>query len=119
MYYGRRRSPSGAKIFLAVSLMLVVLLGPAIGCNVYKETETTVTFTVDDKERVTGDTSKYLVFTKGEVLEVSDALAYLRFNSSDLYGRLTVGKTYRGRVVGWRVPFLSWYRNILTATEVG
>lgn len=61
---------------------------------------------------------KYLVFAEGEVFEITDSVMFLRWDSSDLYGRMEAGKTYRVRVAGWRVPVLSWYRNILSAEEV-
>lgn len=76
-------------------------------------TMTTVTFEVTSKERVSGDnSSKYLVFTPNEVFENTDTWWTLKFNSSDLYGKLVVGSTCEAKVSGFRVPFLSWYRNI-------
>ena len=57
--------------------------------------------------------SKYLVFTDGEVFENSDNLIFTKFNSSDIQSQLEVGKSYNVRVSGIRVPFLSWYRNIV------
>jgi hypothetical protein len=77
-------------------------------------TDEVVTVTVESKERiVTQDSSKYLVFTNGEVFENTDSLLYWKFNSSDLYGELKEGETYTVRVYGWRIPFLSNYRNII------
>lgn len=77
-------------------------------------TAESITVTIKDKERILdGGTSKYLVFTDSEVFENSDAVAYWKFSSSDLHGSLEVGKTYRVRVYGWRIPFFSMYRNIV------
>lgn len=119
MYSTRHpRRVNTTKLAVLIIVAGMSLAGPFIGCGMLKATRTTHTFTVTDKERVTGDDSKYLVFTNGEVLCVDDTLVFMRFDSSDLYGSLKIGKTYRGDVVGWRVPFLSWYRNILTAREV-
>lgn len=71
-------------------------------------------FTVQEKERVvTSDSSKYLVFTENEVFENVDSLMKFKFNSSDVYGDLKVGESYTYEVCGWRIPFLSWYRNII------
>lgn len=81
--------------------------------------EETVTATVTDKERITKqDNSYYLVFTDNEVFSVEDSWAKWRWDSSDLYGDIEIGKTYTFTVYGWRVPFLSWYRNILVIEEV-
>jgi hypothetical protein len=54
------------------------------------------------------------VFTEeGEVFENSDTFFYQKWNSSDIYGKLTVGNKYKATVYGWRIPFLSNYRNII------
>ena len=76
---------------------------------------------VTDKERViTSDSkgntdSKYLIFTDREVFENTDSLLAFKFNSSDVYGSIKEGQTCTFKVVGFRVPFLSMYRNILEA----
>lgn len=73
-----------------------------------------VTVTVTDKERVVKrDDSYYLVFTETEVFKNEDAFLFFKFNSSDVQGKLRVGETYDVKVNGFRVPFMSAYRNIL------
>ena len=57
--------------------------------------------------------SKYIIFTDGEVFENSDNLIFTKFYSSDIQSQLEVGKSYNVHVSGIRVPFLSWYRNIV------
>ncbi|MFA5376067.1 MAG: hypothetical protein WC455_10010 [Dehalococcoidia bacterium] len=95
-----------------IILAVVAILAIAIGFPLM--TSETVTITVTDKERVvdSGD-SKYLVFTETEVFENTDCLALGKFNSSDVYGQLEIGETYQVQVYGWRIPFLSMYRNIV------
>lgn len=88
----------------------------------YFNSQDTITATVLDKERVQdcnseGCTSKYLIFTDRETLENTDSLPFMKFNSSDVQGSITVGNTYQFRVAGWRIPFFSMYRNILSAQE--
>ncbi len=74
-----------------------------------------VDFTVKDKERVNyGQNSKYLIFTENETFENTDELIRGKFNSSDLYGFLDVGKTYKCEVMWWRIPILSMYRNLIS-----
>lgn len=80
-----------------------------------------VTFTVTGKERVvsgSGDnmSSYYLIFTENETFENSDALFHGKFNSSDIYGKLREGFYCSARVYGFRVPFLSMYRNIISVS---
>jgi hypothetical protein len=98
---------TGLLIFLAA-----ILAGPVLHFATMKE----IQFTVTEKERVTNrDESYYLIFTDGEVFENTDTLLSLKFNSSDIYGRLKVGETCRATVNWFRVPFLSMYRNIISA----
>jgi hypothetical protein len=83
-------------------------------------TADTTTFTVTGSDSVvsgnkeSGIISKWIVLTETETLENTDSLAYLKFNSSDIQGRLKIGQTYTAKVYGWRVPFLSMYRNIVS-----
>lgn len=73
-----------------------------------------MTCTVDSKERITnGESSRYMVFCDEEVLENTDALFHLKFNSADIYRDIEEGQKYDMKVYGWRVPFLSWNRNVL------
>lgn len=83
----------------------------------------TYTVKVTDKERVNkSDSSKYLVFCEdenGEVLvfENTDELLRLKFNSSTVQGTIKQGGKYKLTVVGFRVPFLSMYQNIIKVEE--
>ncbi len=84
----------------------------------YHATATTVTVIIEDKERITTGSgenisSKFLVYTDGEVLENTDSWVFTKFDSADIQGALKPGKTYNIEVAGWRIPFLSWYRNII------
>lgn len=62
---------------------------------------------------VNGDSSSYLVYAEGETFRNSDSLWHWKWDSSDLHGTFKQGGTYRAKVYGWRVKFLSWYRNIV------
>lgn len=59
--------------------------------------------------------STYLIYTDQGVFRNDDAGWFVKFNSSDVYGDLDVGKHYRMKVYGWRIPFLSMYPNIVWA----
>lgn len=80
---------------------------------------------VTDKERVTTSnsdgkvSSKYLIFTDEETFENVDSILAMKFNSSDVYGRIKRGQTCDFRVVGYRMPIFSAYRNILEAECTG
>jgi hypothetical protein len=90
----------------------------------YRSSLTPVEFTVDHRERVTSGSgenasSYYLVWTQeGEVYKVTDTWSFLRWDASDRYGKLKEGKRFRAKVAGWRVGFLSWYRNVIELEEI-
>ncbi|NET30682.1 MAG: DUF1523 family protein [Cyanothece sp. SIO1E1] len=101
-------------IFLAIIILLPLI--KAYG------TQENLTVYVSSKERIVesngeSTSSKYLVFTEKEVFENSDSFLLWKFNSSDLHSKLKKGSTYNVKVVGWRIPFLSSYRNIIKINE--
>jgi hypothetical protein len=79
---------------------------------------------VTDKERIyQNDSSKYLIFADDEngetvVFENTDCIARLKWNSSNIQGQLKEGTTYNVTVVGYRIPFLSMYQNIIKIDEI-
>lgn len=73
--------------------------------------------TILDKERICdkqGQNCNYMVFTDKETFNNVDSIWHLKFRSSDIYGALQEGEKYQIVVQGFRIPFLSQYRNILT-----
>lgn len=104
---------------------IIVMFVGVIGCNaaISLGTADSLEVTVTKTERITtgsGETlgSKYLVFTETETFENTDSVWYGKWDSSDLHGRLKPGGRYSVKVYGWRLPFFSSYRNIVSATEV-
>ena len=76
-----------------------------------------VTFTVDKTERIQeGEDSFYLVFTDKGVFKNVDTYWQWKFNSSDLQGKLVVGKTVTCSKNFWRlrIPLFSQYENLLS-----
>ncbi len=116
MYYSRRSSKKW--IIGVVAIILAILIAIPL-CSSYYSTKT-YTVTVTDKDvKNYSDSSKYLVFTKLENGEtktfcIEDSLFKLRYNSSDVYADIQIGETYEIEVIGWRIPFLSEYENIMT-----
>lgn len=115
------------KILMVV--FFVVILGLSVASFViFSFNDTEYTITVTDKERIysgSGDTSssKYLVFGDDEngnsfVFENTDTLLRGKWDSSNIQGQLKEGNTYKITVVGYRVPFLSMYQNIIKVEEV-
>lgn len=112
-------------IVIASAMFFLYSFGVKIFC--FNDTEYSVTIT--DKERITesskdsGSASKYFVFVDDEngnslVFENMDCFMRWKFNSSNLQGKLKEGNTYKITVIWYRVPFLSWYQNIIKAEEL-
>lgn len=59
----------------------------------------------------------YLIYSENTTYEITDSWFYPRFNSSDLYGKIQIGESYKITVGGSRIPFLSWYPNIYKADK--
>lgn len=103
------------KLIIAICILGCLFSGPAL---VYSS-EQTIDVVVNKTERVrSGQSDTYLVFTENETFQNSDSLLYGKFNSSDFHGRLKDGQKYRLTIVGWRVSFLSWYRNVVRMEEL-
>ena len=69
------------------------------------------------------DSSKYLIYTKDDkgnvaVYEITDNLFQGQFNSSDIYGGIEIGKTYKFTVAGQREELFSYYPNIYGYEEI-
>lgn len=100
-------------------LLVIVLIGVSVMASVvYHNSKETVTITVTGKERIaqgSGEslTHKWIVFTQNEVFENTDTGVFLKFNSSDIQNQLEIGKECTVDVAGWRVTYMSTYRNII------
>lgn len=104
---------------IAFALLVLGCVGIALIRPINKVTNIReVIVTVTDKDiRNNSDDGKYLVYTvtedgEIEVFEITDSLFKFRFNSSDVYAGIEVGKTYKFTVGGSRIRLLSWYPNI-------
>lgn len=116
-----------------IVVAVVILLAVVFSLKAFSFNDTEYTVTITDKDRITESSkdsdgnsetsSKYLVFADDEngnslVFENTDCFIRLKFNSSNIQGRLKEGNTYKITVVGYRVPFLSWYQNIIKVEEM-
>lgn len=109
-------------LFFIVWIILVAVTVAARPINKVTNIRTIEGTVTDKTTKKTGKTEKYLVFIddgSGKVvpLEVTDALLRLRFDSSDVWGNIEIGKTYAFEVGGSRWALLSWYPNIYKAIE--
>lgn len=105
---------------LTVIFVLVVLVFLSSPFLYAYGTQQSREITVRKMERIVssnGRSSKYLIFAEDGVYENTDSILHLKFNSADIYSQLQKGKTYMCNIYGWRVPFLSFYPNIIECKE--
>ena len=109
------------KNIIAVFLVIFIII---FSVKIIEFTSTdTIDVQITDKQSIVvknGDDvdNKYLIFTDKEVFENTDELFKGKWNSSDVQGSLIIGKKYKLEVYGWRIPFLSSYRNITDVKEI-
>lgn len=100
-------------VFGSVLVLALFLSSPIINYTTVQK----VTAKVTKSERVvskSGESATYLIFTENEVFNNVDTLWHWKWNSSDFYNKIEAGKTYELTVYGYRIPFLSGYRNIIS-----
>lgn len=116
----RRRIKIEMSVYNVVSALIILICLVVICirpidkvCDIRNET-----VTVTDKNiKNSSKESKYLIYCEDidgntVVYEITDSLLRGRFNSSDIYAQISVGKTYEFTVGGSRSGFFSWYPNI-------
>jgi hypothetical protein len=118
MTYPSSSDDSGAGAVLgAIVLGLFLVISAIVGLWEHSTArDVTITVTrLDDQP--TGNSHQYLVFTPQGVFKDTDADWFLKFNSSDLFIELQVGRSYRCEVEGARNHFTSGYPNLVTCTR--
>ena len=103
---------------IAIASLIVLVWGGSYLYTTMTEDVIQTTVTRSERECKSTDDCKYMIYTTNEVLTNQDSWWYFKFNSSDFHNKITVGKKYEFTVYGWRVPFLSWYRNVVDYKEV-
>ena len=105
-------------IFLSAILVLAIGVG-----SLYRAygTAETIVMVVTDKDRLidAGD-CRHIIWTQTpdgpEVFENTDTWLWLKANSDAVQGGITTMTPCRVKVYGWRIPFLSIHRNVISAT---
>lgn len=113
------RNHIGEIIYLIIIAVIILIpIGIAIGQYTNNEE---IEITVKDKYIKNGkDNGKYLVVDEEDnIYEITDMLFKGKFNSTDIYNRLEIGKTYKVKISGHRIRFLSMYQNINEIIEEG
>jgi hypothetical protein len=102
-----------SKIEIVGAVVVILIIVGALGA--YYSSAETMNITIEDKWiKPQGDETKYLIETTDNgVMCVIDSVYFLSFDASDRYSQLEVGETYEIKKVGWRIPILSKYENVL------
>ncbi len=106
-------------IEIVVGIIVGVIILGLIGMFVYFATieyqnEETVEIVVKDKyiKRYSDEDTYLVVSEDGETYKIEDLLFKGKFNSTDLYNQLDIGKTYKITTTGIRLQYFSMYKNI-------
>ena len=120
----RNESSSVVGLLAIGALIIMCIVGGFRSCSVGTGELTYIEATVTDKgiKSVSKSEDMYLVYTKTadgvEVFQITDSWLAGRFDSSDVYASIEVGKTYKFGVRGERNEFMSWYPNIYEFEEI-
>lgn len=104
----------GGILFLIIVICVSCGRSISVGTGDLEYVEVTV---VDKAVKNYSNRGTYLVYCEDanreiQVYQITDSLLAGRFNSSDVYGSIRVGKKYRFGVRGARNEIMSWYPNI-------
>lgn len=101
------------KRLITICIAVLVLAG----CGT--STDEWIQGTVSNKERTcfSAKDCRFMVYTDVENFEITDQV-FGRKNSSDVYGKIKVGGTYKFHAIGYRNPTFTKFRNILEINEV-
>lgn len=114
-----------SRVFIEIIILVIVIAAVVFASITMSFNDTEYVVTVTEKERiVSDDSSRYLIFAEdvqGNVIvfENTDSLLRGKFDSSNMQGEIKEGETYVFTVIGYRVPFLSMYQNIISIEDVG
>jgi hypothetical protein len=104
------------KFLIAAGVLAVLWGGVKVYRVVWSETLVNVHFIKDGEERCNteGTDCRFLEYASDETFENVDEWSFLKFDTGDVHRQITKGTTCeKVLVAGWRIPFFSWFRNII------
>lgn len=108
-------------IIFVFTIILIAAIGLFFG-STFNDQDYVVTVTRVERANYSGE-GKYLIFCEeenGEVIVFENTDSWIRgkFKSSDMYAKIKEGHTYKFTVIGWRLPIVDGYQNIINMEEV-
>ena len=115
-YHSERKDPP--ILLIAFIILFILILFMTFGIQ-FLNRKTEILTVIDKEISIDNKRSTYLIYTRDEenqyyVLKNTDNFLALKFNSSDIYAGLEIGKTYKFEIGGYRIPMLSQYPNIFS-----
>ena len=112
-------------ISVVVIAVFLAMISASVYINYYTNEFVRVEVLDKDRECTTDYNSegnatmscRYVVYTDSETFVNEDAILHLKFDSSDVQRLLKVNQSYCVEVVGYRIPVVSVYRNIIGFSE--
>lgn len=103
--------------FIVIVYTLILILGLGFMFSfvgIEYSNNQVIEITIKDKYIKSGSKSgKYLVVdTNNNTYQITDLMFKGKFNSTDIYNSLEIGKTYKVETSGKRIHIFSWYQNI-------
>lgn len=101
-------------VIVTLIIIIVVMLFP-IGISIaqYINNEEIEIIVKDKYIKNNSNNGKYLVVDNDKnTYQITDLFFRWKFNSTDIYNGLEIGKTYKLQISGFRMRFLSIYPNI-------
>lgn len=105
---------------IVVFVLLLVLIAPIVHLiSISYSNQETIQITVKEKyiKNYRKNGTYIIVDDKREAYQITDLFFKGKFNSTDIYNSLDIGKTYKVETSGKRIPFLSMYKNINKIVE--
>lgn len=102
-------------IFGVIIIILILVFGFIFFEPFITETEEVIT--VINKERWVGEKGRYFIFAEKEVFLNQNDYYHNKENADALYPLFKKGMTYKVKVVGYYLPFLPRFRNIINIIE--
>lgn len=94
-------------IFIILLLLIVI-----VPCSLSYVDEKQIEITITDKYTKGEDGTYFIVDNNDNAYVIKDLIFIGKFNSTDIYNKLKIGCTYKVKVSGVRIHFLSMYQNI-------
>ncbi|QQS38002.1 MAG: hypothetical protein IPM56_08710 [Ignavibacteriales bacterium] len=102
--------------FTAVVMILFIIVFGYIFFEPYL-TEREIVITVVNFEKFPKENGKYYIFTTDEVFENTNYYYHKKNNADRLITKFIKGDTYRVKVVGFYLPAINRFRNIIDIVE--